>query len=67
MTKDFLHITDFTTDELLETLDLARFIKSKFHSGKSYVPFSGKTLAMIFAMLGVMILIPSLLFFVKYD
>ena len=49
MTKDFLHITDFTTDELLETLDLARFIKSKFHSGESYVPFSGKTLAMIFA------------------
>ena len=49
MTKDFLHITDFTTDEILETLELARFIKSKFYSGDMYLPMKGKTLAMIFA------------------
>ena len=49
MTKDFLHITDFTTDEILETLDLARFIKSKFYAEDSYLPLKGKTLAMIFA------------------
>ena len=49
MTKDFLHITDFTTDEILETLELARFIKSKFYSGDAYLPMKGKTLAMIFA------------------
>ena len=49
MTKDFLHITDFTTDEILETLELARFIKSKFYSGDTYLPLKGKTLAMIFA------------------
>ena len=49
MTKDFLHITDLTTDEVLETLELARFIKSKFYSGDAYLPMKGKTLAMIFA------------------
>ena len=27
MTKDFLHITDFTTDEIWETLSLAQSIK----------------------------------------
>ena len=49
MTKDFLHITDFTTDEIWETLTLAQLIKKKFHSGEKYHPFDGKTLAMIFA------------------
>jgi len=49
MTKDFLHITDFSTDEILETLELARTIKEKFYNGEEYLPFKGKTLAMIFA------------------
>ena len=49
MTKDFLHITDFTTDEILDVLDLARSIKEKFYSGEKYLPFQNKTLAMLFA------------------
>jgi ornithine carbamoyltransferase len=49
MTKDFLHITDFTTDEILETLDLAQTIKEKFYANEEYHPFKGKALAMIFA------------------
>ena len=49
MTKDFLHITDFTSDEIWETLELAKFIKAKFFTGEQYHPFTGQTLAMIFA------------------
>jgi len=49
MTKDFIHITDFTTDEILETLELAQSIKKKFYSKEEYQPFKGQTLAMIFA------------------
>jgi len=49
MAKDFLHITDFTADEILETLDLSRSIKAKFYAGEKYRPFKGQTLAMIFA------------------
>ena len=49
MTKDFLHITDFTADEILTTLDLAQSIKAKFYAREEYCPFKGQTLAMIFA------------------
>ena len=49
MEKDFLHITDFSTDEIWETLNLAKSIKTKFYKGEEYCPFKGKTLAMIFA------------------
>ncbi len=44
-----MHITDFTADEILETLDFARSIKAKFYAGEKYRPFKGQTLAMIFA------------------
>jgi len=44
-----LHITDFTTEEIWETLELARWIKSKFRSQQKYHPFSDRSLAMIFA------------------
>ena len=49
MKRDFLHITDFTTEEIWETLELARWIKNKFHSGEEFHPFRNRTLAMIFA------------------
>ncbi len=49
MKRDFLHITDFTTEEIWETLELAKWIKDKFKKGESFKPFEGKTLAMIFA------------------
>ena len=49
MKRDFLHVSDFTTEEIWETLELAKWIKNKFNSGKTYQPFKGKSLAMIFA------------------
>lgn len=49
MKRDFLHITDFTAEEIWETLELARWIKNKFRSGEEFHPFRNRTLAMIFA------------------
>lgn len=49
MTKDFLHIADFTADEILGMLDLAKEIKSKFYKHEEYKPFKNQSLAMIFA------------------
>jgi len=49
MTKDFIHITDFTTDEILATLDLAEEIKQRFRKRDAFRPFAGQSLAMIFA------------------
>ena len=49
MKKDFLHISDFTKDEIISILDRARFIKKKFYSNQQYEPFKGKSLAMIFS------------------
>lgn len=49
MKRDFLHITDFSTDEIQATLDLAATIKEHRKAGRDYLPLKGKTLAMIFA------------------
>ena len=49
MKRDFLHITDFTAEEIWETLELARWIKNKFHNRVEYHPFNDRSLAMIFA------------------
>ncbi len=49
MTKDFVHIRDFSKDEILATLDLAQEIKEKFHRKEKYKPFDDRSLAMIFA------------------
>ncbi|HUG42229.1 MAG TPA: ornithine carbamoyltransferase [Longimicrobiales bacterium] len=43
--RDFLAITDFSTEEIHETLDLAHRMKRGQESGR---PLEGKTLAMIF-------------------
>jgi|TARA_B100000945_G_scaffold113888_1_gene90296 ornithine carbamoyltransferase len=47
--KDFVHISDLTSDEIFDILDRAKWIKSKFKENADYKPFHGKTLAMIFA------------------
>ena len=49
MKRDFLHITDFTTDEIWETLELAIEIKAKLKNREDYKPFKDHSLAMIFA------------------
>ena len=49
MKRDFLHITDFTTDEICDTLELAKEIKAKLKNREDYKPFKDHSLAMIFA------------------
>jgi len=49
MKRDFLHITDFETNEITETLDLAIEIKAKLKNNENYKPFKDQSLAMIFA------------------
>jgi len=39
MVKHFLHITDFTADEIWETLNLAKELKVKFRQREDYKPF----------------------------
>ena len=49
MPNHFLHIADFSKDEIWNILHLAKEIKTKFHNREDYKPFSGQSLAMIFA------------------
>jgi ornithine carbamoyltransferase len=49
MKRDFIHITDFTTEEILDTLELARKLKKKFHDKDKHHIFKDRSLAMIFA------------------
>ena len=49
MKRDFLQITDFTTEEIRATLQLAIDLKKRLHSAEAYLPLQHKTLAMIFA------------------
>jgi ornithine carbamoyltransferase len=47
--KHFLHIDDWSKDELWQTLQTAQKVKAILNSGDdSYKPLAGKTLAMIF-------------------
>ena len=48
MKKDFIHITDFSQKEIYEFLDFAIDLKKRMNNN-DYKPFSGKSLAMIFA------------------
>lgn len=48
--KDFLHITDYDKATILKILDRAIEVKALLKSGdRSYQPFKGKSMAMIFA------------------
>ncbi|MDC1037958.1 ornithine carbamoyltransferase [Candidatus Marinimicrobia bacterium] len=49
MPKHFLHIADYSNDELWNMLHLAKEIKTKFHNREEYKPFKDQSLAMIFA------------------
>ena len=49
MPKHFLHLSDYTSDELWDLLKLAKELKTKFKNKETYKPFDGKSLAMIFA------------------
>ena len=47
--KHFLHISDYTTEELWDIMELAKSVKKKFHNREDYPHFKNKSLAMIFA------------------
>jgi ornithine carbamoyltransferase len=47
--RDFLHVTDFSQDEIHQTFALAREVKEKFSRRENFKPFDGCTMAMIFA------------------
>jgi len=49
MKRDYLHTTDFSTEEISELLDLSREIKTKLKNREDYKPFKDHSLAMIFA------------------
>ena len=49
MKKDFVHIDDWSTEDLLATLDLAAEVKSKLKNREDFRPFKGHSMAMIFA------------------
>jgi len=47
--RDFLHITDFTAEEIHETFEIAKEVKARFKLREDYKPFKDHTMAMIFA------------------
>ncbi|MDC3246673.1 ornithine carbamoyltransferase [Candidatus Marinimicrobia bacterium] len=49
MSKHFLHLSDYTNEQIWEILHLAKELKAKFHKKESYKPFKDQSLAMIFA------------------
>ena len=49
MKRDFLHITDLTTQEILDFIDLAKEIKTKVLNKEDYQPFNNCSLALIFS------------------
>ena len=49
MKKNYLHVSDFSRDDILETLELAKSLKHKLKTNEKYKPFDNQTMAMIFA------------------
>ena len=49
MANHFLHISDYSTDQIWEILNLSKELKTKFHNKENFKPFRDRSLAMIFA------------------
>ena len=49
MVKHFLHISDYSNDQIWEILHLSKELKTKFHNKENFKPFRDRSLAMIFA------------------
>jgi len=49
MKRDFLHISDFTSQEILDLISFAAELKIKLKNKEIFSPFEGHSLAMIFA------------------
>ncbi len=48
MKRDFLHITDLSSDEIHEVFALGKEVKARFKRREDYHPFKNQTMAMIF-------------------
>ncbi|MFO7713512.1 ornithine carbamoyltransferase [Desulfosarcina sp.] len=49
MKRDFLHVTDFSADEIQATFALAKEVKARFRRREDFKPFKDHSMAMIFA------------------
>ncbi len=49
MNRDFLHVDDFSAEEIHSIFDLAKEVKVKLKNREEYLPFKHHSLAMIFA------------------
>ena len=49
MINHFLHISDFSKEQIWDILNLAKELKIKFHKKEEYLHFKNQSLAMIFA------------------
>ena len=49
MAKHFLHISDYSKDQIWKILNLSKELKTKFHNKENFKPFRDRSLAMIFA------------------
>ena len=47
--KHFLHISDYSNEELWDILNLSKKVKAKFHNREDHKVFHNRSLAMIFA------------------
>ena len=48
MKKDFIAISDYTSEEIAEILELAKTLKHRQKNREKYIPLEGKSLVMIF-------------------
>lgn len=49
MNKDFLHLSDWNSDEIWNLLNLAKELKTRFRAKETYRPFENLSMAMIFS------------------
>lgn len=49
MKRDFIHVTDFSAEEIHEIFALAKEVKARFKNREDHKPFKDHTMAMIFA------------------
>ena len=49
MKNHFIHISDYSQEQIWEILNLAKELKTKFHNKEDYFHFKNQSLAMIFA------------------
>ena len=49
MKANFLHVNDLSESNFKEIIQISHWIKKKFKNNDSFLPLTGKTMAMVFA------------------